>query len=273
MRGWLDRGLRLVLAAAALALVALGPAGPARAAEEGCPGLVARRALPIVPAALSAGEVSLTFVGHASFLIETAKGLRLVTDYNDYVRAPVVPDVVTMNRAHSTHFSMRPEPGIKEILRGWDPAGGPAPRWDRQIADMRIRNVVTNIRQWGGDATVMGGNSIFVFETAELCIAHLGHLHHTLTPEHLKQLGRIDVVLVPVDGSYTLDLGGMMEVLAAMSPKLMIPMHFFGQATLERFLDRARGNGWEVARGDTASVVLSRDTLPATPRVLVLPGH
>jgi L-ascorbate metabolism protein UlaG (beta-lactamase superfamily) len=136
---------------------------------------------------------------------------------------------------------------------------------------MRIRNVVTNIRDWSR-GTERDGNSIFVFEAADLCIAHLGHLHHTLTPEHLKQLGRIDVALVPVDGSYTLDLEGMMEVLAAMSPRIVIPMHYFGPATLERFLDRA-AERFQVSRSGDPSLVLSRDTLPPSPRVVVLPGH
>lgn len=261
---------------AVLAGLVLGLAGglpPALAAEEGCPGLVASRNLPIVPAALARNEVGLTYIGHATFLIESAGGVRIATDYNDYVRPSIVPDVVTMNRAHSTHYSNRPDPGIKTVLRGWNPDGGAPPRWDQQIGDVRIRNVVTNIRQWGGDTTIRDGNSIFVFEAADLCIAHLGHLHHTLTPEHLKQLGRIDVVLVPVDGSYTLDLDGMMEVLTALSPKLMIPMHFFGQSTLNRFLDRAREQKWDVARQDTPYVTLSRETLPGTPKVLALPGH
>ena len=257
-----------------LALVAGLVAGtPAFAAEEGCPGLVARRSLPIVPAALARNEVGLTYVGHATFLIETAGGTRLATDYNDYVRPSVVPDAVTMNRAHSTHYSNAPDPGIRTILRGWNPTGGEAPRHDVQIGDLRVRNVVTNIRQWGGDSTIMGGNSIFVFEAADLCIAHLGHLHHTLTPEHLKQLGRIDVVLVPVDGSYTLDMDGMMEVLASLNARLMIPMHFFGPATLDRFLDRARDRGWDVARSDTPTITVSRESLPGRPSVLALPGR
>ena len=259
-------------AVAACATLALW-AAPALAAEEGCPGLVASRSLPIVPAALAQREVGLTYVGHATFLIESAGGVKIATDYNDYVRPTVVPDVATMNRAHSTHYSTRPDPGIKTILRGWNPDGGEAPRWDQQIGDVRIRNVVTNIRQWGGETTIPQGNSIFVFEAADLCIAHLGHLHHTLTPEHLKQLGRIDVVLVPVDGSYTLDIDGMMEVLSALSPKLMIPMHFFGQHTLNRFLDRARDQKWEVARQESPYLVLSRETLPTSPRVVTLPGH
>ena len=43
-------------------------------------------------------------------------------------------------------------------------------------------------------------------------IVHLGHLHHTLTQQQLNEVGRPDVVLVPVDGNYTLDLDGMLEV-------------------------------------------------------------
>jgi L-ascorbate metabolism protein UlaG (beta-lactamase superfamily) len=270
MRLKLGSALHLVLVLCA-ALV-LGP-GRSAASEEGCPGLVAGRSLPIIPAALAQNEVGLTFVGHATFLIETAGSVKIATDYNDYVRPAVTPDVVTMNRAHSTHYSTRPDPGIKTILRGWNPNGGPAPAYDERFGDVRIRNVVTNIRQWGGETTIREGNSIFVFEAADLCIAHLGHLHHTLTPEHLKQLGRIDVALVPVDGSYTLDIEGMMEVLSAMGPKLIVPMHFFGQSTLSRFIDRARAKSWDVARLDSASMTLSRETLPGTPKVVVLQGY
>ncbi|WP_375457642.1 MBL fold metallo-hydrolase [uncultured Enterovirga sp.] len=261
------------LVTALMALVALaGWGAPAFAAEESCPGLVARRSLPIIPASLAADQIELTYIGHSTFLFETAGGTRIATDYNDYVRPSVTPDIVTMNRAHSTHYSNNPEPGIRQILRGWNPAGGPACH-DVQTADVRIRNIVTNIRQWGGDATIPDGNSIFVFETADLCIAHLGHLHHTLTPEHLKQLGRIDVLLVPVDGSYTLDLDGMMEVLASINPRLAIPMHFFGPSTLNRFLARAEGQGFTVERRTSPTLTLSRATLPGTPRVMVLPGH
>jgi L-ascorbate metabolism protein UlaG (beta-lactamase superfamily) len=68
--------------------------------------------------------------------------------------------------------------------------------------DLHIRNVPTNVREFGGAR--MNGNSIFVFEVADLCIAHLGHLHHTLTDVHLGELGQIDVLLVPADGSYTM---------------------------------------------------------------------
>ena len=251
------------------AFVVLGLLGPAPAgASEACPGLVARRSPHLVPAALAKDEVGITFVGHATFLIESPGGVRAATDYNDYVRPDATPDVATMNKAHATHFSYRPDPGIRHVLRGWDAAGGPA-RHDIEVGDMRIRNVVTNIRTWSG-GTEHDGNSIFVFQTADLCIAHLGHLHHTLTPEHLKQIGRIDVVLVPVDGGYTLDIEGMVEVLRDLNAPLMIPMHYFGQGTLGRFVERVRRD-WPVAFHDVPSIVVSRASLPQAPRFLVLP--
>ena len=56
-------------------------------------------------AALRQDEIGLTFVGHATFLIETPQGLRIATDYSDGTRPPVTPDVVTINKAHATHFS------------------------------------------------------------------------------------------------------------------------------------------------------------------------
>jgi L-ascorbate metabolism protein UlaG (beta-lactamase superfamily) len=106
---------------------------------------------------------------------------------------------------------------------------------------------------------------------ANLCIAHLGHLHHTLTQQQLNEIGRIDVVMAPVDGNYTLDLDGMMEVLTALKPQLIIPMHFFGWYTLDRFLERGQQQ-WPVERAEVPSVVVSKTTLPATPKILVLPG-
>jgi L-ascorbate metabolism protein UlaG (beta-lactamase superfamily) len=253
------------------AFISLGLSLPAAADEpEGCPGLIASREALFSRAALRQDEVSLSFVGHATFLIETPQGVRIATDYNDATRPPVTPDVATMNKAHSTHFSTRPEPGIKEVLKGWNPGGGPAFH-DLTVQDVRIRNVSTNIRSYGG-ATEYDGNSIFVFETAQLCIAHLGHLHHTLSPEHLRKLGRIDVLLVPVDGGYTLETFDMMEVLRAINAPLMIPMHFFGASTLNRFLASAREH-FPVEFSDKASITVSRPALPKSPKILVLPGH
>src|SRR5437764_7986162 len=243
-------------ACAGLALIALAGFGIAQPASfqrvqvpapkpevmENCPGLVAGDAPRLTPAglrlALNADQVRLTYVGHATFLIESPRLVRIATDYNDYVRPPILPDIVTMNHAHTTHYTLAPDPAIKFVLRGWNDDGSPAAR-DLSFQDVRVRNVPTNIRDWAG-GTERHGNSIFIFEVAQLCIAHLGHLHHTLTKQQLDDIGRLDVVLAPVDGTYTLDLEGMMEVLQALKAPLMIPMHYFSAVTLQRFLDRAK---------------------------------
>jgi len=243
--------------------------------RENCPGLVAANSPRLMPAslrlsALNSDQVRITFIGHATFLIESPQLVRIATDYNDYVRPPVTPDIATMNHAHDTHYTDHPDPAIKYVLRGWGPSAQEPAIWDLKYRDVRVRNVPTNIRSWTG-GTERYGNSIFIFEIANMCIAHLGHLHHTLTQQQLNDIGRVDVVMAPVDGNYTLDLDGMFEVLTALKAQIIIPMHFFGWYTLERFLDRAKEQ-WPVERAEIPSVIISKTTLPKTPKILVLPG-
>lgn len=261
---------------AALACLALSgfAASPVLAQPEKCPRMVAEAPPRLIPAAfrlaaVETGEVRLTFVGHATFLIESPAGVTIATDYNDYVRPAIVPMVVTMNRAHDTHYTNSPDPGIAHVLRGWNPDGG-AVHHELTLEDVWIRNVPTNIRQ--GASTLYDGNSIFVFEVAGLCIAHLGHLHHVLTADHLEAMGRIDVVLAPVDGSYTLDIDGMLETLKAINAPLVIPMHYFSSWGLDRFLNRL-SQDYAVTRSASPTVMLSRATLPTKPTILVLPGR
>ncbi len=268
----------LALAAGPAAAQTVAPPAPKPDAkpemQQSCPGLVASRPS-LIPAAfrlaaLQSDQVRITYIGHSTFLLESPQLVRIATDYNDYIRPPVLPDIVTMNHAHSSHYSDTPDPAIKHVLRGWAGEEKPA-RIDVIYKDVRVRNVPTNIRSWNG-GTERHGNSIFIFETANLCIAHLGHLHQTLTQQQLNEIGRVDVVMAPVDGSYTLDLEGMVEVLHALKPQLIIPMHYFSAYTLDRFLSRVRQD-WDVEINETPSIVLSKTTLPAKPKVLVLPGH
>ena len=261
----------LAFAALAAALLAGGQARAEGAdrclAVSEAPQALARVAFPSAP--LDPLQVRLTFVGHATWLIESPGGVRIATDYNDYVRPPLIPDVATMNRAHTTHFSINPDPRIAHVLRGWNPEGGQV-TYDLTIGDVRIRNVQTNIRDWVG-GVIAYGNSIFIFEMAGMCIAHLGHLHHTLSPQQIAQIGQLDVVMVPIDGSYTMDTAGMVEVLRALRARLILPMHYFNAFTLNRFLDRIRGE-FAVEIGEQATIVVSQATLPSEPKVLVLPG-
>ena len=256
-----------------LLLVALLSVAPAlaRAAEpEACPRLVAQGVPTLQRAAVTRDIARLRFQGHATFLIESSQGVRAATDYNDHVSVPLPLDAVTMNKAHSTHFTYHPDPRIGQVLRGWSESGGEIEH-DVRIGDLRIRNLQTNIRDWAGGTEYLG-NSIFVFETGQMCIAHLGHLHHDLTAEHLRRLGQIDVLLVPVDGSYTLDQAGMMNVIEKIGPRLVVPMHFFGTSTLDRFL-RLAAERFDVERRDRPELMLVKDELPVRTKVVVLPGH
>jgi L-ascorbate metabolism protein UlaG (beta-lactamase superfamily) len=243
---------------------------------ENCPGLIASAPPRLMPAslrlALNPDQVRVTYSGHSTFLIESPQLVRIATDYNDYVRPPVLPDIVTMNHAHSSHYTDRPDPRIPHVLRGWGPSPDQPARHDVQVRDVRVRNVPTNIRDWRG-GTERHGNSIFIFEMANMCIAHLGHLHHTLSQQQLNEIGRVDVLFVPVDGGMTLDMDGMVEVLQALKAPLMVPMHYFSVFTLHRFLDRVRELNWEVEMSATPSFVTSKTALPAAPKVMVLPGR
>jgi L-ascorbate metabolism protein UlaG (beta-lactamase superfamily) len=283
--GWrIAMGLNWIVGVTAALAASLGtvaaqpaPVTPKPEMIENCPGLVAGPLPRVVPAALqrtalTSDQVRISYAGHSTFLIESPGGVRIATDYNDYVKPRALPDIVTMNRAHTTHYTDQPEAGITHVLRGWGAGPDQPARHDVQFRDVRVRNVPTNIRSWSG-GTERHGNSIFIFEIANMCIAHLGHLHHTLTQQQLNEIGRVDVVLVPVDGGVTLDLPGMAEVLLALKAPLMIPMHYFSTYSLRRFLDILGEKSVEIEMSDVPSIVVSKTTLPQKPKLLALPGR
>ncbi len=221
---------------------------------------------------VSTAEPSLriTFVGHASFLIESAQGVRAVTDYSGHHGPPEPPDIVTMNRAHSTHYTLNPDPRIKHVLHGWGEGMEPA-RHNLLYHDMRVTNLPTNIRDWGGN-TIVNGNSVFVFESAGLCVAHLGHLHHLLLPADLDALGRIDVLMIMVDGGYSLGHRDAVTLVEQIHPRLVLPMHYFSEINLNRFLSFMRDKDFRIEVRDTPTIEVSRATLSSQPTVIALPG-
>lgn len=268
-------GAAFLFAAAFLGLAALAPmianaqtASRCMAIAQRVPGV---QYVAFQPAQAPAKDaVRITFVGHATFRIESPEGLVVATDYAGYAGAGQVPDIVTMNHAHSTHYTNFPDPKIKFVLRGWSTDGKPA-QHNLHVGDIYVRNVTTDIRSWMTGQFEKDGNSIFIFEIAGLCIGHLGHLHHTLGPEHVGLIGQLDVVMVPVDGSYTMDQGAMIEVLQMLKARLILPMHIFGPATLQAFLRRL-DEAFDVETSKSSTVTVSQGTLPPQPKVLVLQG-
>jgi L-ascorbate metabolism protein UlaG (beta-lactamase superfamily) len=213
--------------------------------------------------------LSVTFLGHASFLLETPAGIRAVTDFSGVFAPSEPPDLVTMNHAHTTHYTLSPDPRIHHVLHGWQEGRAP-PHHDVRVGDLRVTNLPTNIRNWGG-GTEVNGNSVFIFESAGLCVAHLGHLHHLLEPADMDLLGRIDVLMVAVDGGYTLSQTDARAVIDQIHPRVVLPMHYFSPDRLASFLAMMR-DGFEVQVQESPTVVLSRATLPERPTVIALPG-
>ena len=258
--------LAAMLSLAAWVLPAQAEISRCIAFVERTPGIVPVRYVP----AAAAPEVRITFATHSTFRIQTPAGVVIATDYAGYAGAGPAPTVATMNHAHDTHFTDYPDPAIQYVLRGWNPDGGPADH-KLKVQDVLIRNVPTDIKRWDGSIEPFG-NSIFIFEVADLCIGHLGHLHHKPTPEQLARIGRLDVLFVPVDGSYTLNLAEMTEVVKQLRTSLVIPMHYFAGSSLQRFIATLKGE-FRIEVEKEPVTVVSLATLPSRPTVRVLPGY
>ena len=226
---------------------------------------VHRAALREVPAE----TVDLHYVGHASFLIRSAGGLNMVTDFTGFVGSTrLIPDVVTMNKAHDTHWTSFPDPAIPHVLPGWGETFGEGIDHRLDLGEVLVRNVSTDIRSQFSGAEE-NGNSIFIFEMAGLCIGHLGHLHHAPNDEQYAAIGRLDVVMAPVDGGYTLDQPTMISVLKRLRSRIVIPMHWFSLFALEDFLDGMRDE-FSVVEVEGHYLNVRRDALPSQPTIMVL---
>src|SRR5258708_7377433 len=165
-----------ILAASVLCLIRTEVLGQSAAPQtpgarpemtESCPGLVASERPQILPAAFrptapAPNGAGASKAGHSTFLTEAPNLGRVAPDFNDYVRPPVLPDIVSMNHAHSTHFTDRPDPDIKFVLRGWRPDGKPA-NHDMTYSDVHGRRVSTNIRDRNG-RTQRTGQPMLHFE-------------------------------------------------------------------------------------------------------------
>lgn len=220
-------------------------------------------------AAVPEHSVRIRYLAHASFLIQSPAGVSAVTDFTGFIgNVDLIPDVVTMNHAHSTHFTAYPDPAIAHVLRGWSEIPGEAADHHLEIADMLVRNVPTDIRSFAGGVE-KHGNSIFVFEVAGLCVGHLGHLHHVPDDAQFAALGRLDVVMAPVDGGMTLDLPSMMSVLRRLRSSVVIPMHWFRDGTLGAFLD-GMSDEFDIRNDGADTLTLSLRDLPARPTIHVL---
>lgn len=221
-------------------------------------------------------DVRISYIDHSMFMIESPGGVDIVTDYNGFIGGQdVVPDAVTMNNAHGSHWTPFPDPRIQKLFPGWIDADGQPADYYEELGDVLVRNVTTDIRLGGGfdgDGTIRrlrDNNSIFVFEMAGLCIGHLGHLHHEPSEEQYAAIGRLDVVMAAVDGGMTVDIPTMVRIVERLRSSVVIPMHWFSEYSLAEF-SSSLPDSFAVRRDGVSSIELSLRDLPSEPTVIIL---
>lgn len=245
------------------------PASQCLAIANAIPGVVYAS---LSPRAARSEEVTITYAGHSTYYIDTPDGVSVATDFSGvYTAGGRLPHVATMNRAHSTHYTLSPDPRIQHVLHGWGEGGQPA-KHNFALGDIYIRNVTTDIRAFRFDSEALqkDANSIFIFEVAGLCIGHLGHLHHPLDETHFAAIGRLDIVMVPIDGGYTMSVEGMSEIVKRLRSSIVLPMHRF-DTPLSDF-QRRMGTQFEMELKPSRALTVSLRSLPKLPTIIVLDG-
>jgi L-ascorbate metabolism protein UlaG (beta-lactamase superfamily) len=215
--------------------------------------------------------MKIQWLGHSAFLIQTSDGRKLITDPYDsgsydgavgYEEIDIAADVVTVSHEHPDHdgvTNLPSQPGT--VVRNPEP---------RQAEGFTIFGVKTFHDENKGEDR--GENMVFVIEAEGLRICHLGDLGHLLSDEEVKKLGKIDVLMIPVGGHFTIDAAQAWEIVELIKPGVVIPMHFktkvlgFPIAGVEPFL---KGKSNVVIKGSSFTE-LSQETLPEKTEIHVL---
>ena len=246
------------------------------AAEGICkPGIVKRdgRFIPVSTrggweSARQTRAVRLKFLGHSSFLIEAPGGGRAVMD--PYV-IPVLdppPDAVTVSNFHETHSMTGPYVGKSEIFFGVTKEGKPN-AIDEKFGNLRV----ASFPQVDGDENhpfVL--NTIHVFQAGGICVAHFGNARFGPSPGQIRALGKIHVLLLPIDGSFTVPHDVAAKIVKRIGPNIVIPMHYFGPELTGEFEKALKAEGiTRVLRPKETELVLTRKRLPPPTTYVVLP--
>jgi L-ascorbate metabolism protein UlaG (beta-lactamase superfamily) len=178
---------------------------------------------------LHAEEVTFRWFGQGCFLIETSQGTQIITDpmkmglYS--IPEEIKPDIVTVSHEHSDHNQVDVVSGKPTVLRGLTSGGADFAAIDQKVKDVRIYTVPSYHDKSQGSER--GKNAIFVFEFDGIKVAHLGDLGDALAPASVQKIGEVDVVMIPVGGTYTIFGKEADHVISQLNPKSVVfPMHF-----------------------------------------------
>ena len=162
--------------------------------------------------------MKITYLGHASFLLETAAGTRIVTDpyAQDILPHPVVnAHVVTSSHEHGDHCDFSQVKGDYVIVNTEKTV---------TFLDVKISCVPCFHDEVQGQKR--GPNRAYVFEADRQKVVHLGDLGEAPTPALIAACAGADVVCIPIGGTYTLTGQEAAAAVKALGPKLVVPMHY-----------------------------------------------
>ena len=205
------------------------------------------------------------YLAHASFLITGDDGTRIITDPyatgNEFYHGAIdeAADIVTVSHDHFDHNNAAAIRGNPQVVRDTVTVKG-----------IDIKAIPTAHDEKGGSER--GNNNIYCFEVDGVRVCHLGDLGHLLTDDQVADVGKVDVLLIPVGGFFTIDAKAAQRVSEQVGAPVVIPMHYKTDrmtlpiSGLEEFL-KDKDN---VTRLGSSEMSLNLAELPASPTIMVL---
>ncbi|MFA5134815.1 MAG: MBL fold metallo-hydrolase [Patescibacteria group bacterium] len=160
----------------------------------------------------------ITWFGQSCFKLQ-GKEATIITDPFDKKVGLTLPrltaDIVTVSHDHYDHSNVKAVSGEPFVIK--------------TIGEYEINTVsIRGIPSWhdAEEGKKLGANIIFIFQLEEIRIAHLGDLGTLLTDSQLEHLGNVDILMIPVGGTFTLSGKQAAEVVSQVEPRIAIPMHY-----------------------------------------------
>lgn len=194
----------------------------------------------------------ITWYGHSCFKIESTEGSIVFDPYAPgkvpgLSLPPLTADAVVCSHGHDDH----------NYVCGVTLTGKKSAFTLRQIRTYHD----------GKKGALRGENLVTAVDMEGMRAVHMGDIGHLLTPEQVKELGKVDVLFIPVGGYYTIDAQTAAMTASVIAPRIVIPMHYrgggFGFDVLSKADDFVRLSG-NVKRFDSSAIEIDAATPPMT---------
>jgi L-ascorbate metabolism protein UlaG (beta-lactamase superfamily) len=212
--------------------------------------------------------MQIKFLGHASFQIK-GQDVTIITDPFDpqavgFSFPKVEASIVTVSHQHEDHNFVEGVAGDPYVI---DTPG------EFEIKGVSIFGIQSDHDAKGG--SVRGRSTIYLFEFEDLAVVHLGDLGRKLKPKEADALRHIDILMIPVGGTYTINAEQAAEIAAELEPSIIIPMHYqTDDLKLGKKLDPVSKFIEQMGVGESTtpqgSLKISRTSLPSDPEVVLL---